>query len=226
MAVKSDTASNKTANVPVKKSIAVTYISDDESAAHAREVALKNSPGYQHAVQERRKNTLLSQDLLDRAAARKKRALTFKEAKLIKGIVAGKKRRDAARAAGIKGSDEVVSATTSRMLKNVNVKIALQEALQNAGVGVDNVADVIAAGMVAEDIVVVGSGDSTIVEKRPDHSIRLRAAGMAAKYLGAEEKEDDPNKGSGNTFNFINNANFNSKNYVSDATNVQEGETA
>lgn len=234
MAVKRDTAAKKQASKPTGKKIAVTYISDDESAARAREAAIKSSPAYQKAVQERQSNTLLSQELLDRAARRSKRKLSVKEVKLIQGIVSGKKRRQAARDAGITGSDNVVSATTSRMLSNVNVKLALQEALAQAGVGVSDVAQVIADGLKAEQMIALGNGEDKIVDFRPDHSTRLRAGAMAAKYLGAEDTEEKDKGGNTFNFNFHKTETFDSKKYVTPsepaaatrADNAQEGEVS
>ena len=211
MAVKRDTGAGNPSSP--KKKIPVTYISDETSAALRRTAAIKRSPQYLKELENRKANTLLSQELIDRQQRRLKKSLTVTEAKIIKGIVAGKKRREAARAAGITGSDEVVSATTSRMLNKVNVKESLQLALAEAGVDVSGVAEVIAEGMKADKVVIVGSGDDAMADVMPDHSIRLRAGQMAAKYLGAEEKEEDPNP-TGNTFNFINNANFSGTDYV------------
>lgn len=60
--------------------------------------------------------------------------LTPKQTLLVKGIVAGKSKRQSAIDAGYSGSPETVSVTASEVLKNPNVQTALQVALEKAGV--------------------------------------------------------------------------------------------
>lgn len=207
MAVKRDTKSK----MGKTKSTKITV----RNATKKETAAITSSPDFVAAQEKRREDLTASQKIIDDMQRRKKRPLKPKEAKLIKGIVAGKTRRKAARDAGITGSDEVVSVTASRMLSNVNVKEALQQALLDAGVGLEDVAQVVADGMKATKLVIVGNGEDAMADLQPDHSIRLNAGKMAAKYLRAEDP--DPLPQGGNTFNFINNANFNSKDYVSES---------
>ncbi len=218
MAVEHDTEKEKSSS---NKKVSVSYISDDESAAQRRNAAIKSSQEYQREVAKQRSNRLLTQDLLDRYQKKVNRPLTVKEAMLIKGVVAGKTKRQAAKDAGYAGSDTVVSVTASQVLNKPNVKAAMQAALEQAGVTVEGVAVIIADGMKAERTVISGVGDNAIIEKTPDHNVRIAAGKMAAKYLGVEDKDDDGSKGT-NIFNFFNNNNFNSKSYVSDDASDRE----
>lgn len=175
----------------------------DPNAVPVRRVALpkKNIPELQKAI--------------DEEALKVRRPITIKQARIIRYIAQGKSKREAGRLAGFTGSDETVSVSVSNALKEPNVKIALREALAKAGVDVDGVASVIANGMKAERITVLGSGPDAIADMQPDHSIRLRAVQLAAKYLGAEEPENKDT--GGNTFNFIKTDTFNASQYVRQA---------
>lgn len=129
---------------------------------------------------------------IDRQTRIKKRPLTVREAKLIMGVAAGKTKRQAAKDAGYTGSDEVVSVTASQVLNKPNVKEAMQDALAQAGVTIQGIARVVADGMKAEKVFIIGDGESAMADVQPDHNIRLRAGGMAAKFLGLDDSEKQP----------------------------------
>lgn len=126
---------------------------------------------------------------IDRQTRIKKRPLTVREAKLIMGVAAGKTKRQAAKDAGYTGSDEVVSVTASQVLNKPNVKEAMQTALEQAGVTIEGIAEVVADGMKANRVFIIGDGDQAMADIQPDHNIRLRAGAMAAKFLGLDDSE-------------------------------------
>lgn len=124
--------------------------------------------------------------------------LTIKEAKLVKGIVEGKTKRQAAIEAYNTKSPETASVVASNVLKKVNVQEALQEALEKAGLTPSKVVDVVKEGMEAQRLVIVGNGEEAMADLQPDHSIRLKAAGMAANFMGLG-KNNEPQ---GNSYHF------------------------
>lgn len=107
----------------------------------------------------------------------KKRELTVKEQRLIKGIVEGKPKYKAAEAAGYSPKSAAVIATET--LKKPNVQEALQAAFEEHGITVSKVIKPIADGLQAEKVHIVGNGDAAMAEVVPDHSIRLKASSMA-----------------------------------------------
>lgn len=127
-----------------------------------------------------------------------KKKLTIKEAKLVKGIVEGKTKRQAAIEAYNTKTPETASVVASNVLKKVNVQEALQEALEKAGLTPSKVVDVVKEGMEAQRLVIVGNGEEAMADLQPDHSIRLKAAGMAANFMGLG-KNNEPQ---GNSYHF------------------------
>lgn len=127
-----------------------------------------------------------------------KQPLTIKEKKLVKGVAAGKTKRQAARDAGYVGSDEVVSVTASQTLSKPNVKEALELTLVKHGITLDAAVAPIADALKADKVHIVGNGDQAMAEIVPDHSIRLKASGMALNLMGANKQEGSIN------INFIN----------------------
>lgn len=69
-------------------------------------------------------------------------------------------------------------------LKKPNVQEALQVALEEHGLTADSVVGVVADGMKAEKTVVTGKDNDAFADQVPDHSIRLKAAGMASQFMG------------------------------------------
>jgi hypothetical protein len=107
-----------------------------------------------------------------------------KTKKLIEGIVAGKSHRRAALDAGFGVTPESASTLAARELSKVDVQEALQMALQEFGVTPRAVIQVVSDGMSAERTVILGNGDDAFADQVPDHSIRLKAAGLASKLMG------------------------------------------
>lgn len=84
-----------------------------------------------------------------------------------------------------------------RELQNVTVQEQLQEAFAKLGLTAETLAATVGGGLGAYKTVAV-EGD-LIETEVPDHSIRLKAAGMAAQWMGIGK-----DAGGGTTMNFIN----------------------
>lgn len=91
------------------------------------------------------------------------------------------------------------SVTMSRELKKANVQSALQVALEKHGISVDSVIGVVGNAMSADRTVILGNGDEAFVDVVPDHHVRLKAAGMAAGFMGLNK-----NDGQGPSIHFHN----------------------
>lgn len=109
-----------------------------------------------------------------------RKPLTLREHKLVKGVAAGKTKRQAAIDAGYSGkTPEVVSTIASNTLKKVNVQEALHEELARQGITLEAIVKPIADGLKAK------------IGKTPDHAIRLRSSSMAAQFLGIGKNTGD-----------------------------------
>lgn len=76
------------------------------------------------------------------------------------------------------------SVSMSRELKKANVQEALQSALEKHNLTPDRIMGVVDDAMGAEKTVIIGNGEQAMADVIPDHSIRLKAAGMAANFMG------------------------------------------
>lgn len=125
--------------------------------------------------------------------------LTVTQAKFVKAKVEGLSNTKAAMVAT--GTSSVNSAKTQgfRLSTNVNVQEAMQIALTKRNLTADRIAVVIDEAMDATKTVMVGVGEEAQPNEVPDHSIRLKAAGMAATYMGVTKT---PSEGTTNN-NFI-----------------------
>lgn len=138
----------------------------------------------------------------------KKKSITIRERKLIEGVIAGKTKRQAAIDAGYQGkTPEVISVAASNVLKKSNVQDALQEALEAHGLTPYKIVAVVADGMKADKVVITGKDEEAFADVVPDHSIRLKAAGMAAQFMGIGKHEN------GISINFISHANEQRESY-------------
>lgn len=97
----------------------------------------------------------------------------------------------------------------SQTLQNLTVQEAIQNALAEAGLTVDKLAGVVVDAMDATKTVIIRdkaataeeSDNSAFADEVPDHGIRLKAAGMAAQWMGIGKVGEG---GSAVNFNFIN----------------------
>lgn len=133
---------------------------------------------------------------------KKKQPLTPKQSKLVKGIVAGKSKRQAATDAGYTGSPATVSVTASKVLKNANVQDALATALTKHDLTPDRIAAVVSDALGAVKVSIIGNGDQAMADVQPDHAVRLRAADMAGKFMGIGKEDEKQADRGGNTFIF------------------------
>jgi hypothetical protein len=113
--------------------------------------------------------------------------LTLRETKLIKGIVEGKTKRQAAMDAFNPSSPEVASTMASTTLKKANVQEALAAAFDRHGITIDKAVAPIAEGLRAEQEYYDKNGES---HTRADHSIRLKASGMVFNLMGVGKSGD------------------------------------
>lgn len=86
----------------------------------------------------------------------------------------------------------------SRELKKADVQQALQIALAEHDLTLDRIMGVVDDAMSANKVVFAGKDDDAAIDYQPDHSIRLKAASMAANFMGLNKPTDI-----GNTTNFI-----------------------
>jgi len=125
-----------------------------------------------------------------------RRPLTPKEIKLVRGIAEGKTKQAAAMEAYDASTPEAASSIASNTLKKVNVQEALAEAFRANGITIDAATKPIADGLKAMKTVPNGDGEGGY--DTADHSIRLKAAGMAFNLMGIGKQSGDV------TINFIN----------------------
>lgn len=116
--------------------------------------------------------------------------LTLKETKLINGIVKGKTKRQAGVDAGYTGTLETVQVTVSKTLKKPSVQEMLAKSFKKHGIDLDAAIKPIAEGLKADKVSIVGNGDQAMAEVTPDHSIRLKASGMALSLMGLNKTGD------------------------------------
>jgi len=124
--------------------------------------------------------------------APKQKPLTIKQTKFVKAYVATDGNgQEAAKIAYNSSSDNVARSTASQALTKVNVRQAIDAALKRHNITLDAAMKPIEDGLLADKISISGQGDQAFAEVTPDHSIRLKASGMALKLLGAD-KENTP----------------------------------
>lgn len=142
--------------------------------------------------------------------AKQRKPLTPKERKFIKGVVAGKTKRQAALEAYDVKTPETASVMASETLKRPNVQEALEAAYAEHGLSISKLIKPIADGLEASKDVYKNNNETKQVElvgSEPDHPTRLRAASMG---LGLMIPKNDSSV----------NINFNS--YTSDQKQVYD----
>ncbi len=97
------------------------------------------------------------------------------------------------------GATTPASAATigGRLEKDLTIQQAVAEAMQRAGLTIDKVIAPVAEAMQANQTATFKG--TVYTSDKPDHSVRLKAAGMAQNLMGLTGN----NEGSGNTFNFV-----------------------
>jgi hypothetical protein len=126
--------------------------------------------------------------------------LTQKQAKLVKGVVAGKTQAQAyIDAYDTKGHLPTVEVEASKTLNKPQVKEALEQAMAAKGITADKIAQVIADGLDAGNTLVI-NGEPTDI-KIPDYSVRHKYLETTIRLSGVGKDTDTTN----NQFIQINN---------------------
>lgn len=121
----------------------------------------------------------------------RKPKLTVKQAKFVKAKTEGMTNDAAYVSAGYKAStDNVARVEGSKLLRKPNVQEALQMALVKYGLTPDTLAAGVASAAGAYKTIAV-EGD-LIETEVPDHSVRLKAFGMAAQFMGVSKGDATP----------------------------------
>lgn len=127
-----------------------------------------------------------------------RKPLGKKEITFIKAKVAGKSNTEAAMLATGAKTKDVAKTQGHRLSTNVNVQEALAAAFEAHGITVDAAVAPIGEGLKATRVVIHGNKEEAFAEVEPDHSIRLKASGMALGLMGLGKQSGDV------TINFIN----------------------
>lgn len=146
----------------------------------------------------------VTRDIINSAKREIRRPLTPKDTRFIRAKVDGKSNYEAAMVATGTDDMNVASTQAARMLHNVTLREALNEALYKAGLTIDNVAEVLTDATQATKTVQVGA--KLVVTEVPDHSIRLNAV----KAIGTIFADRSGNGDGGSTINF----NIGTQNFV------------
>lgn len=118
------------------------------------------------------------------------RAFTKRELSFIKAKAEGKNNRHAVLAAGITKNVASADVIGHKMNKDMTIQEAVAQALADNGITLHNAIKPIADGLQAEKTVIIGNGESAMADQIPDHSIRLKASGMALNLMGAMNKNE------------------------------------
>jgi len=118
--------------------------------------------------------------------------LTVKQAKFVKAKAEGKSGTEAAMIAYDVKDAKVASVVAAENLAKPSIQQAVQKSMEKQGLTVDLVVKPIVDGIQAEQEYYDKNGEQ---HTRPDHSVRLKAAGMALDLMGAKSK------GEGTTIN-------------------------
>lgn len=132
---------------------------------------------------------------MNSSSSAKKPSITPKQAKIVKrkvqAVLNDEPQRKIARELYPNATQGSAEVSVSRELKKANVKEALEIALAKHGITPDSIVGVVAEGMKANRVVQV-EGDFYETEVA-DHSIRLKASGMAANFMGLGKQEGSIN---------------------------------
>lgn len=132
-----------------------------------------------------------------------RKPLSPKKAKVVKAKVEaelkGQTQQVAAEIAFPNQTPAAAAVSMSRVLKDANVQEELAKAFADHGINIDSAVKPIGEALTADRVVIVGKGDDAFADVQPDHSVRLKASGMALGLMGLGGKQ------SGDvTINFIN----------------------
>ena len=112
--------------------------------------------------------------------------LTVKQAKFVKAKAEGKTGTEAAMIAYDVVDPKTAAVISSENLNKPNIQQAVQESMVRQGIDIDSVVKPIADGLIANKIHLYGDE----VDYTPDHSVRLKASGMALDLMGVKRQSD------------------------------------
>ncbi len=115
--------------------------------------------------------------------------LTIKQKKFVKAYVETGNGTKAALKTYDTTDPDTARAISSENLAKPSVRFAVEQALEKHGITMDAAIKPIKDGLEAEKVSITGQGDQAFAEVTPDHSIRLKASGMALKLMGADKGE-------------------------------------
>jgi osmotically-inducible protein OsmY len=118
------------------------------------------------------------------------RLLTDKELAFINAKKQGMSNGKAAIAAGMTKNAHSARVIGHKVSKDMTIQEAVAEALAANGITLDKAIAPIADGLKAEKTVIIGNGEQAMADNIPDHSIRLKASGMALNLMGAMNKNE------------------------------------
>lgn len=119
--------------------------------------------------------------------------LTMKEIKLIRGILEGKTKRQAALDAYDTKSLETASVIASETLAKPNVQQALQAALYKQGIDIDKVVAPVAKAL--EATIKIRTENGVVDTEEPDLDMQLKGHDRAFKIMSMGIKKDDNGDG-------------------------------
>lgn len=117
-----------------------------------------------------------------------RKPLTPRKAKFVKAVLEGKSNTQAAIAATGTKSYTAAGTIGHRMSKDVNIQEALMLEMQKQGIDLPSLVKPIADGLKADKESFDKEGHR---HTSADHSIRLKATGMAAQFMGIRSASGD-----------------------------------
>lgn len=118
-----------------------------------------------------------------------KPAITVKQRKYIRGVMAGKSKYQAAVEAGYA---ENTANDPSRNVEKQGVKEELNRALEKAGITTQRIADKVNEGLEAKKTTFLGQGENSTFMESPDHAIQHKYLETAIKLKGIDREVGMP----------------------------------
>jgi phage terminase small subunit len=118
--------------------------------------------------------------------------LTIKQKKFVKAYAETGNGTKAALQSYDTTDSDTARAIASENLAKPTIRFAVEQALEKHGITMDAAIKPIQDALQAEKISISGQGDQAFAEVTPDHSIRLKASGMALKLMGADREQNIP----------------------------------
>lgn len=121
-----------------------------------------------------------------------RKPLTIKQAKFVKAKLEGKSGTQAALEA-YDTTPKVARTIAAENMAKPNIREILQAEFAKQGITLEAIVKPIADGLKADKVVIVGKDEDAFADLQPDHSIRLKASGMAAQFMGIGKNQTEVN---------------------------------